>query len=110
MMQTSELQWTAQEQSIAKAAFDKAYQQEIQALVQLVRDQAGSIAGTEDVWRLHDFLSARRHELDGKYDERESALLFVFAGLVKEGWLSLDDLDGIDVLKLSKITALTRMM
>jgi hypothetical protein len=110
MMQTSELQWTAQEQSIAKAAFDKAYQREIQALVQVVRDHASSIAGTEDVWRLHDFLSARRHELDGKYDDRESALIFVFADLVKEGWLSLGDLDGLDTVKLSKISALTRMM
>ncbi|MBE9159135.1 hypothetical protein IQ265_20180 [Nodosilinea sp. LEGE 06152] len=110
MMQTSELQWTSQEQSIAKAAFDKAYEREIKALVQVVRDQASAVADTDDVWRLHDFLSARRHELDGKYDGREAALIFVFADLVKEGWLSLDDLNGLDALKLSKITALTRMM
>ncbi|MBD1876294.1 hypothetical protein H6F75_22665 [Nodosilinea sp. FACHB-131] len=110
MMQTSELQWTIQEQSIAKAAFDQAYQREIQALVQVVREQASSIASTDDVWQLHDFLSARRHELDGKYDDRESALLFVFADLIKEGWLSLGDLDGLNAVKLSKITALTRMM
>ncbi len=110
MMQTSELQWTAQEQSIARAAIAHAYEREIQALVQLVRERASSVAGTEDVWGLHDFLSARRHELDGKYDERESALLFVFADLVKEGWLSLDDLEGLDTLKISKIIALTRMM
>ncbi|WOD38316.1 hypothetical protein [Nodosilinea sp. E11] len=109
-MQTSELQWTAQEQSIAKAAFAKAYQREIQALVQLVRQQASTIAGTDDIWHLHDFLSARRHELDGKYDDRESALLFVLADLVKENWLSFADLEGLDALKLSKITALTRMM
>jgi len=110
MMQTSELQWTAQEQSIAKAAFSKAYKREIEALVQVVREQASSLSNTDDVWRLHDFLSARRHELDGKYDERESALIFVFADLVKEGWLSLDDLQGLDNSKLSKISALTRMM
>ncbi|TVQ06836.1 MAG: hypothetical protein EA368_16070 [Leptolyngbya sp. DLM2.Bin27] len=110
MMQTSELQWTSEEQLIAKAAFNKAYAQEIQALVQGVRDRASAIAGTEDVWTLHDFLSARRHELDGKYDERESALIFVFADLIKEGWLSLDDLAGLDPVKLSKISALTRMM
>ncbi len=110
MMQTSELQWTAQEQSIAKAAFGKAYKREIEALVQVVRDQASSLSSTDDIWRLHDFLSARRHELDGKYDERESALIFVFADLVKEGWLSLDDLQGLDASKLSKISALTRMM
>ncbi|HSM83997.1 MAG TPA: hypothetical protein VLS96_20065 [Nodosilinea sp.] len=109
-MQTTELQWTAQEQSIAKAAFTKAYEREIQALVQTVRAQASSLAGTEDIWHLHDFLSARRHELDGKYDDREAALLFVFADLVKEGWLSLEDLDGLHALKLSKIAALTRMM
>lgn len=108
-MQTSELQWTDQEQSIAQAAFNQAYQREIQALVQVVREQASSIASTEDIWRLHDFLSARRHELDGKYDDRESALLFVFSSLVKEGWLSLDELKGLDSAKLSKITALTRM-
>jgi Photoprotection regulator fluorescence recovery protein len=110
MTQTSELQWTAQEQSIAKAAFDKAYKREIQSLVQVVRARAGAVAGTDDVWHLHDFLSARRHELDGKYDDRESALIFVFADLVKEGWLSLSDLEGLDVTKLSKISALTRMM
>ena len=110
MMQTSELQWTVQEQSIAKAAFSKAYKREIEALVQVVREQSSALSSTDDVWRLHDFLSARRHELDGKYDERESALIFVFADLVKDGWLSLDDLQGIDASKLSKISALTRMM
>ena len=110
MTQTSELQWTDQEQSIAKAAFDKAYRREIQALVEVVRDRASTVAGTEDVWHLHDFLSARRHERDGKDDAREAALLFVFADLVKEGWLSLSDLEGLDTPKLSKIVALTRMM
>lgn len=110
MMQTSELQWTAQEQSIARAAMAHAYEREIQALVQLVREQASAVTGTEDIWSLHDFLSARRHELDGKYDERETALLFVLADLVKDGWLSLVNLDGLDTLKLSKIEALTRML
>jgi hypothetical protein len=110
MMPTSELQWTAQEQSIARAAMAHAYDREIQALIQLVREQASAVAATEDIWNLHDFLSARRHELDGKYDERESALLFVLADLVKEGWLSLDNLAGLDTVKLSKIAALTRML
>lgn len=110
MMQTSELQWTAQEQSIARAAMAHAYECEIQALVQLVRERASAVVGTEDIWVLHDFLSARRHELDGKYDDRESALLFVLADLVKEGWLTLDNLAGLDTVKISKVAALTRML
>ncbi|NJM74095.1 MAG: hypothetical protein HC862_30640, partial [Scytonema sp. RU_4_4] len=53
-----------------------------------------------DLWRLHDFLSARRHEVEGKYDYQYSVLLFVFAGLVKEGWLHLTELEGLDKDKL----------
>ncbi|MBD2107196.1 MULTISPECIES: hypothetical protein [unclassified Nodosilinea] len=86
-----------------------AYSREINGLVQVVRDRANSLNSMDDLWQLHDFLSARRHELDGKYDDRESALLFVFSSFVKEGWLSLDELEGLDPAKLSQITALTRM-
>lgn len=108
-MHTSELQWSSEEKALAKAAIAAAYSREIRGLVQVVRDRASSLNSMDDLWQLHDFLSARRHELDGKYDDRESALLFVFSSLVKEGWLSLDELEGLDAAKLSKITALTRM-
>jgi hypothetical protein len=109
-MQTSELQWTSFEQSIAKAAIDNAHQREIEALVRVVRDQASSITSTDAVWQLHDFLSARRHELDGKYDDREAASVFTLASLVKDGWLTLGELAGLTQDKLAKISALTRML
>ena len=110
MMQVSETQWSTQEHEIAKAAFDKAYAREVETLVRAVNQQASEINNIEDLWRLHDFLSARRHTLDGKYDARESALIFVFSELVKEGWLNLAELEGLAPAKLSKIAALTRMM
>ncbi len=47
--------------------------------------------------------------MDGKYDDDLTALLFTFADLVKEGWLRLEDLQGLSGDKLSKIKALTRM-
>jgi hypothetical protein len=37
-------------------------------------------------------------------------LVFVFAQLLKEGWLNLDDLNGLGSDKLSKITALAKML
>jgi hypothetical protein len=61
------------------------------------------------MWHLHDFLSARRHEVDGKYDYRYSMLIFIFARLVKEGWLHLNELEGLDKSKIAKIAALSRM-
>ena len=108
-MQVASAEWSGIEQAIAQSAFEKAYRREVEAVLSTVRAQASQVVELEDVWRLHDFLSARRHEIDGKYDYQYSALLFVFAQLVKEGWLQLDDLNGLADEKLVKISALVRM-
>lgn len=108
-MQVSEAEWTDVEKKVARSAFEQAYEREIAALLKQVRDEAAMIAELGELWRLHDFLSTRRHEIEGKYDYRYSVLLFVFAGLVKEGWLHLNELEGLDPTKLSKVTALARM-
>ncbi|HEY9621566.1 MAG TPA: hypothetical protein V6C78_14485 [Crinalium sp.] len=108
-MQVSEAKWTDLEEKIARTAFDKAYKREVEALLKQVREEAGAIAEVEDLWRLHDFLSAKRHEIEGKYDYRYSALIFIFAELLKEGWLQISDLEGLDQGKLAKVVALAQM-
>ncbi|MBW4614896.1 MAG: hypothetical protein KME21_16800 [Desmonostoc vinosum HA7617-LM4] len=108
-MQVSDTEWSSKEKKIAQEAFNKAYKREVDALIKVIRHQASEIVELEDMWRLHDFLSARRHELDGKYDYRYSALIFVFSKLVKDGWLHLDELEGLDKDKLAKISVLLRM-
>jgi Photoprotection regulator fluorescence recovery protein len=108
-MQVSEAEWSKIEQEIAQEAFERAYQREIKALIEQVRERANAIAQLEDMWHLHDFLSARRHEVDGKYDYTYSMLVFIFARLVKEGWLHLNELEGLDKSKIAKIAALSRM-
>ncbi len=105
----TEVDWAEVEKKVAKEAFDRAYQREINALLQEVRQRASTILELRDMWQLHDFLSARRHEIDGKYDYRYSVLIFVFAGLVKEGWLDIDELAGLQKDKLTKVAALARM-
>lgn len=109
MTQVNELSWSDTEKQIAQAAFNKAYQQEISTLIQLVRESAASISELTDLWKLNDFLSARRHDIDGKYHYDYSELIFTFSQLVKDGWLQLEDLEGLDKAKLTKVAALTRM-
>lgn len=109
MKQVSNTEWSVAEQQVAQTAFKQAYAREINALIEAVRTKAIEISEVEDVWRLHDFLSAKRHEVDGKYDYQYSALVFVFAELIKEGWLQLSELEGLESDKLAKIAALTRM-
>jgi len=108
-MQVREVEWSKTEQEIAKQAFEKAYQREIEAVIQEVRQRSRVITQPDEMWQLHDFLSARRHEIDGKYDYRYSGLIFVFARLIKEGWLHLDELQGLEKDKLTKIVVMTRM-
>jgi len=108
-MQVSEAEWNDVEKKIARTAFEQAYTREVEALLKQVREQTKTLVKLSDLWQLHDFLSARRHEVDGKYDYQYSALLFVFAGLVKEGWLHVSELEGLNKDKLAKITSLARM-
>ncbi|MEM8810534.1 MAG: hypothetical protein AAGF01_31370 [Cyanobacteria bacterium P01_G01_bin.38] len=109
MAQQAEICWSSAEKNIAEAALKKAYNREIDSLVKGVRDKAGLISLPEDVWQLHDFLSARRHEIDGKYDDREPFLTYTLSRLVKDGLLDLSDLAGLGADKRAKITVLTRM-
>lgn len=105
----SEIQWSKTEETIARKAFETAYQREISALLKEVRELTSTIIDLDQLWHLHDFLSARRHDLDGKYNYEDSTVIFVFARLLKEGWLHHDELQGLNSEKLSKISALARM-
>ncbi len=108
-MQVSEVQWSKTEKEISRSAFDRAYQREIATLIREVSEKASAVSELKDVWQLHDFLSTKRHEIDGKYDYRDSVLVFVFAQLVKEKWLTLAELEGLEADKLAKISALVKM-
>ena len=108
-MQATDKQWSSQEEKIAQEAFNKAYEREITALIQQVEQQAQQVEGAEDLWHLHDLLSAKRHEIDGKYHYDPANLLFILAELVQGGWLKLQELQGLEKNKVSKIRALTLM-
>lgn len=109
MLEASKNQFSEMEEAIAQQALKKAYERETSALINHIRDRANSINELEDLWYLHDLLSTKRYEIDGKYAYDFSTVVFDFAGLVKEKWLHLDDLQGLKPEILSKISALTRM-
>ena len=101
--------WTEIEEEIARRAFEIAYKRETDALIDSVRHKANCLTETEDMWRLHDFLSVKRHEVDGRYDYNLPMLVFVFAGLIKDGWITITELEGLNSDKIAKILALTFM-
>jgi hypothetical protein len=103
------IHWSQGEKNIAQAALQTAYQRETSALIENIREQATQITLLDEVWQLHDFLSARRHDVDGKYDANEATLMFTLSRLVKEGWLRLAELEGLEADKRAKVKVLMLM-
>lgn len=105
----SKIQLSEAENNLVRQAFQTAYQRETSALIEMVRDRSATITKLEDLWSLHDLLSTKRYEIDGKYTFDSNTFIFDFASLIKAGWLAIEDLKGLNPTILSKISALVRM-
>jgi Photoprotection regulator fluorescence recovery protein len=101
--------WSESEETIARQAFERAYERALASLIQHLRDRLPQLSSAESLWELHDFLSIQRHAIEGRFDFREPGLLFVFAGLLKDQLISLEELQGLEAIKLAKISAMTRI-
>ncbi len=109
MIQAKDTGWSKQEQEVARASLKLAREREIESIMLEVAHQARGMSGLDDLWKLHDFLSARRYDIEGKYDDDDSGLIFVMARLVKEGWLLTEELQGLGEDKITKVSVLSRM-
>jgi hypothetical protein len=108
-MASAVLEWTEYEQQVARHAFDTAHARAIDGIIKAVQLHAGRLESAAECWKLHDFLSIQRHEIEGRFDFRLPGLLFVFASLVKDGLLQIEELEGLEQGKLNKIAAMARM-
>ena len=98
-----EQNWSKKEKAIARRAFENAYEKECKDLINQIQKRTSGVKDSADIWRLHDFLTKKRKEIDGKYDYRYSVLILVFARLMQEGWLTVDEIEGLSEDKISKI-------
>ncbi|MFM8330094.1 MAG: hypothetical protein ACKN9T_00210 [Candidatus Methylumidiphilus sp.] len=80
---------------IAKRAYDAALAREYAALLKTLKDRAAGAESPEDIWAISEYLKAQEKAIGWKYDYRYSKLLSVFGRLVKEGWISAEDLAGL---------------
>ena len=105
-IEMNDITWSKAEKKISRSAFDKAYQRECADLIKNLRVKTNDISAPDNLWRLHDFLTERRDEIDEKYDYRYSKLILVFARLIKDGWLDFNELKGLNLDKIERIKSL----
>jgi hypothetical protein len=98
-----ELHWSGTEKASARKAFNKALEHELHALIGEAKERAAQVQEASQLWKLERWLSDRRSEIDRKYDYRYSVLPLVLANLLREGWISEGDLQGLDPEKLALI-------
>jgi Photoprotection regulator fluorescence recovery protein len=104
-----EFEWSKVEKQAARMVFETAYERECRAIRAKVVKMMEDRRDHRKIWRIHDYLSEQRRETDKKYDYRYSVLIWVFARLFREGWLTADDLNGLRQEKIDKIKELARL-
>ena len=98
-----DLDWSASEKKAARAAFDAAFVRECNAIKHEAEAMFQRTPDAAEVWRVHDYLSEKRREVDQKYDYRYSVLISVFGRLLSEGWVTEAELAKLKPEKLELI-------
>ena len=105
----NDIKWSKTEKTIARAAFDKAYEKECNQIICKIKEKVRKLSDPEDIWELHDYLSEIRKEIDEKYDYRYSVLILAFALLLKQDFLKIQDLEGLSADKIDRIKSLVNI-
>jgi hypothetical protein len=105
-----DFKWSDSEKKIARRAFDAALARELSSLLASMKSSALEASTPDDIWALHDLLSEKRKEIDRKYDYRYSQLIYVFARLLREKWITESDLEGLKEDKLVAILQLVKIL
>ena len=95
--------WSPTEKKIARAAFDKAYQNEMREIKKELINRIDELTDLNDIWKIHDYLKARRKHIDITYDYRYSVLIRVFGLLLRDSFTTLKDLEGLSEDKIKVI-------
>ena len=95
--------WSGTEKNAARKAFDLALRKELDSAINEAKERAARISEATELWELEEWLGKRRRKIDSTFDYRYSVLPEVFAGLIYNGVLTLEQLNGIAPEKLEYI-------
>lgn len=97
-----DLRWSRSERKIARRAFEHALNQELQEVIQKAKRMAAEVKEPSELWKLEEYVTQRRKEINRKYEYRGSMLRFVFGTLLHEGRLTEEQLRGLGEDKLKE--------
>jgi hypothetical protein len=84
--------WSPAEKAIARKAFERALQRELEDVMIEAKKKAAEINQASDLWELEKYLADCRTDADRRFDYRYSVLIFVFGNLIRRGRLREEEL------------------
>lgn len=97
------LGWSPAEKKAARAAFDAALTRECGAIRREAEAMLKRSPDPAEIWRVHDYLSEKRREIDQKYDYRYSVLTSVLGHLLAEGRVTETEIATLKPEKIEQI-------
>jgi hypothetical protein len=95
--------WSPVEKKAARGAFDAALALECGVIRLDVEAMLKRSSDSAEIWRVHDYLSEKRREIDQKYDFRYSVLTKVLGRLLAEGWVREAEIAKLKPEKIEQI-------
>jgi Photoprotection regulator fluorescence recovery protein len=99
------MNWKDSEKRVARHAFDAALQRELAAVMAEFKQRAAAAKEPDDLWNTETYLTRKRKDIDAKYDYRYSQLVMVFAKLMRDGFVTEQELEGLAEDKARSYTA-----
>jgi hypothetical protein len=98
-----DLKWSPSEKRIARRAYEAALAVALANILAEFKARAAQAATPSEMWDLEDYLRERRRHIDTLFDYRYSQLTYVFAAVIREGYLDEASLAGLAEDKLDDI-------
>jgi hypothetical protein len=98
-----DLNWSREEKAVARKAFERALQRELEAIMIEAKKRAAKMQQPSELWDLERYLTDRRAEIDRQYEYKYSVLILVFGNLIQRGRLTEQELQGLNEDKLDAI-------
>ncbi len=87
--------WSPAEKAAARRAYDEALEVAKDDIMAEVKQRAAAAGTIMEIWAIEGYLQDARRHIDLMFDYRYSQLIPVFAGLIRQGYIGEDRLDGL---------------
>ncbi len=94
-MHFRDLNWSPSEKKVARRAYDAALEAALASVMAEFKGKASAVTLPSEMWQIEDYLRGQRREIDEMFDYRYSQLPFVFARLIRQGYLDENLLAGL---------------